>query len=128
MAGRPTDCTPTTTAAVCEALKLGLSIRAACDNAGISQASYHEWRSRADEGAPFSDFAEETTRARKAGRMSLVKTVRQAAQSDWRAATWMLERMDPDNFSRRTEVTGKEGGPVQVIVSTGLLADLPDDE
>jgi hypothetical protein len=40
----------------------------------------------------------------------------------------MLERMDPDNFSRRTEVTGKEGGPIQVIVSPGLLADLPDDE
>jgi hypothetical protein len=60
--------------------------------------------------------------------MSLVKTVRTAAQSDWRAATWMLERMDPDNFSRRTEVTGKEGGPIQVIVSPGLLADLPDDE
>jgi hypothetical protein len=128
MAGRPTDCTPTTTAAICEALKLGLSIRAACDSAGINQSSYFEWRSRADEGPPYSEFSEETTRARRAGRMSLVKTVRTAAQSDWRAATWMLERMDPDNFSRRTEVTGKEGGPIQVIVSPGLLADLPDDE
>jgi hypothetical protein len=46
--------------------------------------------------------------------MALVKTVRIAATSDWRAAAYMLERMDPANFSRRVEVTGAEGAPIQV--------------
>lgn len=36
--------------------------------------------------------------------------------ADWRALAWSLERMQPDVFGTRmrTEVTGAEGGPVQV--------------
>lgn len=35
---------------------------------------------------------------------------------DWKAAAWLLERMDPARFARitRHEVTGAEGGPVEV--------------
>lgn len=34
-----------------------------------------------------------------------LQAMRQAAQSDWRAAAWMLERADPDQFGRRQPQT-----------------------
>jgi hypothetical protein len=35
---------------------------------------------------------------------------------DWRALAWSLERMQPDVYGSRsrTEITGAEGGPVQI--------------
>lgn len=47
-----------------------------------------------------------------------------ASDGDWRAAAWMLPRRFPERWTEQTaskvEVTGKEGGPVQ-IESTGVL-------
>lgn len=34
---------------------------------------------------------------------------------NWRAAAWLLERRFPDLFSLRTEVTGADGGPIEVV-------------
>lgn len=130
MVGRPTDCTPEVTEIVCRELRLGLSIASACAAAGITKTSYYEYHQRASEGPPFSVFAAATTKARSEGTRGLEHTVRKAAVGDWRAAAWMLERRAPEDWSKRTEITGKDGGAVevQVIVSPGLLADIPDDE
>lgn len=130
MVGRPTDCTPEVTEIVCRELRLGLSIASACAAANIDKATYHRWIARGDEGPPFGDFRDATTKARSEGTRGLEHTVRKAAVGDWRAAAWMLERRAPEDWSKRTEITGKDGGAVevQVIVSPGLLADIPDDE
>lgn len=119
--GRPTDCTPEVTAAVVEGLNAGLSITSACAGADISAASYHLWRSRASEGPPFSEFFDATTRARAKGVRALEAVVRKASQDDWRAAAWMLERRAPDEFSKRTQITGGDGGPVQVHDVTAAI-------
>lgn len=112
---RPTDCTPELTAALCAELKLGMSIRAACQHVGIDDSTYRKWMMRGDDGEePFVTFRTAATQAKSDGVRALVVTVRKAATSDWRAAAWILERREPDDWSKRTEISGPDGGPVQV--------------
>jgi hypothetical protein len=129
MTGRPTDCTPEVTEAVCAELREGLSIASACAAAGIDRATFHRWIARGDEGPPFSDFRNATTKARAVGTRSLEVTVRTAALDDWRAAAWMLERKAPEDWSKRTEITGKDGGPIeaQIVIAPALLDALADE-
>lgn len=112
------ECTEETTKAICDALVMTGSITAACDDAGITTQCYYNWRKRGEEGEdPFVSFLDRTTVARRAGKRALINTVRVAAKKDWRAAAWMLERVDPDGWSKRTELTGRGGGPVQQAVT-----------
>ena len=129
MVGRPTDCTPEVTEIVCRELRLGLSIASACAAAGITKTSYYEYHQRASEGPPFSVFAAATTKARSEGTRGLEHTVRKAAVGDWRAAAWMLERRAPEDWSKRTEITGANGGPIeaQIVVAPALLDALADE-
>ena len=129
MVGRPTDCTPEVTEIVCRELRLGLSIASACAAAGITKTSYYEYHQRAGEGTPFSVFAAATTKARSEGTRGLEHTVRKAAVGDWRAAAWMLERKAPEDWSKRTEITGVNGGPIeaQIVVAPALLDALADE-
>lgn len=129
MVGRPTDCTPEVTEIVCRELRLGLSIASACAAAGITKTSYYEYHQRAGEGTPFSVFAAATTKARSEGTRGLEHTVRKAAVGDWRAAAWMLERRAPEDWSKRTEITGANGGPIeaQIVVAPALLDALADE-
>jgi hypothetical protein len=129
-AGRPTICTPGMIDEVCRHLEQGCSIRTTCKIVGVSMETWSNWQHRGADGEePFATFVERTTKATGAGIGSLVTVMHKAAQSgDWRAAQALLDRMHPDISSTRTEHTGPEGGPIQVIVSPGLLADIPDDE
>ena len=130
--GRPTDCTPEVTAIVVAELKLGLGVTGACARAGIAKSTYQSWMTRGATGEePFSTFSAAATRARADGVRALAATVRKAANDDWRAAAWMLERQDPDEWSRRTELTGKSGGPVEVrevkvVLTSEAEADIFD--
>ena len=127
--GRPIECTEAITDEICRWLAQGCSIKATCKIVGIHQDTFFAWRTRGEAGEePFASFSERITREVGTGLASRLSKVIHAG--DWRADAWMLERMHPDEFGKRTEITGKDGGAVevQVIVSPGLLADIPDDE
>jgi len=51
-------------------------------------------------------FHIETNKAYAKGEISLVQNINNAAQSDWRAASWMLERTRPEKYGKidRTEI------------------------
>jgi|SRR6185312_8017297 len=53
---------------------------------------------------------------------------RAAMDGDWHAAVAILERRFRDEWSRRAEVTGKNGGPVQTQLSLPLSMDDDDLE
>lgn len=129
---RPTDCTPELTELVCNELRAGFSILMTCEYCNIGVSTYHEWRQRGEAGEePFAAFTDKTTRARIAGKRQLVAVVRKAAhEGDWRAAERMLAQQYPEEWSKRTEITGAAGGPVQVEVlqvSTAVLDALGDE-
>ena len=119
--GRPTTCSRKLAESVCNGLRAGLSIDAACVTAGISATSYHAWRARAEEGGVFAEFAELTTRALSEGGARLEAVIIKAAPADWRAAAFILERRFPDTWSKRTQITGADGGPVQAEVTVARV-------
>jgi hypothetical protein len=91
-----------------EAKAAGLTIRGSRQDL-IERLEAHE--------QPFVDFLEGATRARAEKRIVLLGHVRKAAETDWRAATWMLAVDDPDTYSVATrskqEISGPGGGPIQ---------------
>ena len=131
-AGRPTDCTPEVVETICAELRAAMTIKTACSQAGVSVTTYHNWLHRGEAGEePFLGFLKAVTRAKEDGIRALAGTIRKEAVTDWRAAAWMLERRDPDEWSRRTELTGKSGGPVEVrevkvVLTTEAEADIFD--
>lgn len=125
--GRPTKRTPETVKKLCDAIRLGASYGDACGYAGIDIGTFGEWRDK------FPDFAHEIKEAEGAGRVQLIAKIQKAANDgNWQAAAWMLERRDPQNYGRtmRTQVTGADGGPVQMaaqVVIVPALASSSDE-
>jgi len=101
-----------------KALADGASIKSAAVAAGISERTYHYWCEQAaleGAGEPLVQFLQRTTRAREQGRVALVAAIRTAAADDWRAAAWMLERMEPEAWAakQKLEHSGPDGAPIR---------------
>ncbi len=56
-------------------------------------------------------FWRELTQAEQEGQTARVAIIQRAAKNDWRAAGWLLERLDPERWSLRHKVehTGSVG-------------------
>lgn len=83
---------------------------------------------------PFVEFLVAVTRARAAREAYLVRLLGEQAASDpkhWQATKWLLQNINPDVYRdqpSRTELTGAQGGPVQVeSVSPAELVALADE-
>lgn len=97
---------------------VGVPIRGACAKAGISHQTHYNWMSAGER-----DDAEgkDTPQARHYRRVQVetanvadgsIQTVR--ASEDWRAHAWWLERRLPNEFGERKQITGADGGPIQI--------------
>lgn len=125
---------------ILDALKTGTVIEDAAAYAGVSERVIYKWLTRGREeisrreAFPDADnppeeevfvrFVQEVEKARAAARIRAIGIIqRAAAEGTWQAAAWYLERSAPKTWSRQTkhEVTGTEGGPVRVDVSTDDL-------
>ena len=129
--GRPSAMTEQVVSDIVNALAAGAAVKAAAGAAGISERTYYLWRERGEqEGADeaFLQFLQRTTRAREQGKVALTASIRKAAAEDWRAAAWLLERLEPEAWAlkRRLEHSGPEGGPVPVDTTPEL--DIADPE
>ena len=83
---------------ICYLLSQGVPVGATCDTVGITQATYHAWIAKGEEGrAPYREFVEGTTRARGQARVSLLKRI--SLSNDWRAQAWLLSHCWPEEFS-----------------------------
>ena len=123
--GRPSKLTPETQARIVSAVRCGASFKNACVAAGISERTFQRWRQKGEhQGAKteYRRFWRDLTQAEQEGQTARLAIIQEAARNDWRAAAWLLERMDPERFSLRYKIehSGKVGSPV----ADSIRADL----
>jgi hypothetical protein len=101
---------PRLTAQVAEqllaALRAGAYVAQACEAAGISRRTFYEWwrAGAADDGEPELVALRESVEAAKAqGEVRQVAYIATAAQSNWQAAAWLLERRYPERWARASQ-------------------------
>lgn len=120
MAGRRTKYTPETVDKITQAIRLGATYRLACDYAGISEETFSQWRNTKPE------FSEAIHQAEGDAAIKWLALIEKHAVDLPQWAAWKLERRYPDMYGRnRVELTGANGGPVQV--ETRNLPPLPED-
>jgi hypothetical protein len=117
---RPMKLTATVRETICGAVERGATFETACEANRIAASTGWEWLSRGmgrDPDRPstpeFAEFAEALTRARAKAEQREVELILKAAEDDWRAAAWMLERRNPARYGRnpvqRVEVALEHG-------------------
>jgi hypothetical protein len=91
---RPSKLTPEIARKVCEYVAAGLDYERAAACCGISARSIGRWRTRGmqSRGGKYRDFARALDQAEAQAEARAVLLVGKAAQKDWRAAIWLLER------------------------------------
>jgi transposase len=131
---RATKLTATVSKTICDAIGEGISLEGAAELANVSASTAYEWFSRGlgedprgrGETKAFAEFAERLTRARAEAELREMRAiVKAAADGDWRAAAWRLERRYPKQYGRqqRVEHATADGKPLNVDLSI-----LTDDE
>ncbi len=134
---RPTKFTKPTVDRLLGAIRAGLPYRLAAEAAGVSYDTFNEWQQgRFPRGADRvlkAEFSDALTRAKGESALRLIAIINRAAPVDWRAAAWILERRFPKDYGKEVlEITGEDGGPVQVEVAAlqhvilGALQHHPD--
>lgn len=114
-----------------DAVEGGLSDKAAADLVGLSRSTVHKWLTDPKHRAIASRIA--SARARRSERwVQIIENaatvpLNNGAPGDWKAAAWLAERVDPDQFASRQQIalTGAGGGPVQIEerVETTLVVE-----
>lgn len=105
--GRPTKLNAELADAILNTVAHGSTFHAAAQAAGVNRTTLIAWRERGEadldngKDTVFARFAHGLPRARARGEASLVDTIRAHATMDWRAAAWLLERRNPEDWAKR---------------------------
>lgn len=146
---RPTKLTPELQEDVLKVIRSGNYIETACAYVGINKSTFYDWlkrgarekdrlaknpraRVRKDE-QPFVDFSNAVEKALAHAEIRDVAIIGKAAEENWQAAAWRLERKFPDRWGRKDkyalEHSGKDGGPIETSHKEELdLSNLTDKE
>lgn len=125
--GRPTKLNDEIQARIVAFLGAGAYIETAAAAAGVSKQTLYNWLHRGADGERrYVGFLDAVERAQSEADLRDLKTIREAAQNGvWQAAAWRLERRHPEQWGRRrVEMTGADGGPVDVETREMTLLDL----
>lgn len=127
--GRPSKFTEQTKTKILEGIRLGLEPSRACVLAGLTFETLNLWRTKAieDKLPAYIEFFEDIEKAKvEHERIHLLNISEAAKAGTWTASAWTLERMFPDKYSlkTRTEITGKDGGPVQQEIKVISTSDI----
>lgn len=119
--GRPAKLTKEATEKIIAAMRAGAYIETAAALAGIHRDSLYEWlkRGAASPASEYGKFAQAVEKALAESELRDLTNIMAAAQTQWQASAWRLERRYPERYSLRTRVesthAGPDGGPVQVV-------------
>jgi hypothetical protein len=116
---------------ILEALHAGNYLETSAAYAGIGKTALYEWLAKGREaqeqidagmevtipnGHAYAEFTEQVKAAQARAEVRAVANIKKAALTSWQAEAWWLERTRPRLYGRfdRAEISGPEGGPIQV--------------
>ena len=141
MAGRPTKLTTELMNEIAQYLRAGNYIETTAALVGIHRDSVYEWLKRGNaeiervsksnranirkREAIFVEFTDTVKKAQAQSEAMLVGLIGQAAQKNWTAAAWRLERKFPDKWGRtERNVATAQDDPVKELAKQ--IQDLRD--
>jgi len=101
--GRPSKLTPKLRKEIVSLIKAGCFIEMTCALVGINKSTYYAWMKRGKESkrrTHLRTFYDEVTRAHAICELRMVKIISKAAEEDWRASAWFLERKFPQRWGK----------------------------
>jgi len=124
---RPSKFTPETIRRLLEAIALGATYAAACRYAGITFETFNQWRRghvpRLANPKLKAEFSDGLTRAEAEAEMYALAAIRTAAANgEWRAAAWWLERRHPRDYGKVALLGGVTGTPIEIRKLIDLAA------
>lgn len=104
---------------IASAIKAGNYMETAAAYAGVNKDTFYEWLkkgARSKTNNKFRRFSDAIEKALADAEVRDVLLIGKAAEKEWTAAAWRLERKFPRKWGRmeRHELTGAEGGPIEV--------------
>lgn len=100
---RPSKFTPEVQTRLCQLLHAGNTHEVAAEACGIDVSTFYTWRREKPE------FAEAVQRAEAEAEAVLVARIsKAAANGSWRAASWLLERRNPEKWGHEGQTTMPE--------------------
>ena len=121
--GRPkrSDTLPLVQEELLKHIRAGVPFKYACEAVGIPYHTYSEWvrKGKRQSRGQYHDFYEEVKKARGRAISRNVAIIQKAAEKQWQAAAWWLERVCPDEFGRPYRVdksTGNENHNVRITI------------
>lgn len=109
--GRPTKLTDEIVKKLEDAFSIGSTILEACIHAGISKQTYYNWIEDKPELLDYFEQLREKPVLK--ARNNIAKLIQ---NGDPETSKWFLERKKKDEFSLRTELTGKNGEGIKIRV------------
>lgn len=100
MTGRPGTVMEEAREKVLQYISRGMTRRAACAMVGIHENTIRRWELDEED----SEFGERLRLAGLLAQAHWEESIHTAAHDDWRAAAWLLERRDPENWSKRQRI------------------------
>ncbi len=104
--GRPSRFTEETRKKILWALRLGNFRKIAARYAGISKRTLCDWiyKGAEAESGEYAGFCNDVLEAEQAAEIRALGVIQQAANRDWKAAAWFLERKFPERYCVRAAV------------------------
>jgi hypothetical protein len=115
--GRPTKRTEALVREVITLVATGTTVQDAAQQVGVDPVTLWRWRQR----DPELDKA--VLAARAAFLTRQVERIDEAAEKDWKAAAWLLERSEPSSWGKRVEVQVEGPGRAVVDPLTGMVIE-----
>ena len=113
---------------ICDAISAGNYDRVAALYAGIDVATYYRWKDLGEQAQTglFRDFYEAIRKAEAQAQVRNVAIVQRAANTQWQAAAWWLERKHADEWGRRDNLN--VGGDKDKPILIRIVYDRPQSE
>jgi hypothetical protein len=94
-------------------IKAGSYLETAAAAAGVNRSTLHRWLKRGAEGEePFAEFRNSVEGALAEAELRDLARIDRAAETQWQAAAWKLERRNPKKWGRTVDLSGTVDGAI----------------